>query len=340
MRKSQNPRRKHATASKEIDEKIEAKQKVLASLFAPKKANCDSPPKSKLTRITTGQFSPDEEVIWGRYFSVKAKEYLCKTEPEQNPGLLSEIRQARSDIICYYLSQAGNFADLFDRYQMPHYSLTEPADLKQAAYKGLIDAVDAYDPYRGVSFMSFARLRIKGAMLDLLRDMQEYPRSISENRRILKKLIEPLKQKLSRNPNPEDIILEYGEQYRPMLEDRLMFSGVFNQVKQKQTNGATVNGYDSDHHDADYVIDAMQTRQESCNAMNMGRIEKEEEILSCIQDQELRLIIRFYYFHGMTNKKVAKVIGKSLSTTVNRHKMAIEFLKKKFTLEDFKELIK
>jgi RNA polymerase sigma factor for flagellar operon FliA len=332
MRKSQNPRRKHATTLQEIDEKIEAKHRKLASLFAPKQAACDPPAKFKLTRITTGQFSQDEEVIWGRYFSLKSREHL--------EDVTSEIRQARSDIICYYLSQAGNFANLFDRYQMPHYSLTEPADLEQAAYKGLIDAVDAYDPYRGVSFMSFARLRIKGAMLDLLREMQEYPRSISENRRTLKKLIEPLKQKLARNPNVEDVIAEYGEQYRQMLEDRLMFSGVFNQVKQKQVNGTPVNGFDSDYHDADYVIDATQTRQESNNAMNMGRIEKEEEILAHIKDQELRLIVRFYYFHGMTNKKVSGIIGKSLSTTVNRHKMALEFLKSKFTLEEFKELIK
>lgn len=345
MRKPQSPQSKHKSASDEISEKIEVRLRKLASLFKSKSPQvgcelCEKKPAQpapanqppRITRITTGQFSPKEEILWGKFLALQQKS-VSQSVPEQL------IRQARSDIICFYLPQASNFADLFDRYQMPHYSLTEAGDLRQAAYKGLIEAVDAYDPMRGVNFMSFARLRIRGAMLDALREMQEYPRSIAEGRRLLRNLIEPLKQKLACNPTIEDIVAEYGEQYRPMLEDKLMFSGVFNQVKQKQING-TPTGYDTDYHDADYVIDATQTRQESKIQMNLSRIEKEESILAQIPDQELRLIIRFYYFFGMTNKQVSLIIGKSVSTTVNRHKMALQFLKDKFTLETFQELIR
>jgi len=45
----------------------------------------------------------------------------------------------------------------------------EQTDLVSEGTLGLIEAVDAFDPERGVSFKTFAYLRIKGKMLDYLR---------------------------------------------------------------------------------------------------------------------------------------------------------------------------
>src|ERR1700756_1210347 len=42
-------------------------------------------------------------------------------------------------------------------------------DLRQAGCIGLIQALDGYDPSHGASFETYARLRIRGAMLDELR---------------------------------------------------------------------------------------------------------------------------------------------------------------------------
>src|SRR5438094_5627572 len=53
-------------------------------------------------------------------------------------------------------------------------------DLLQAGFLGLLEAAHAYDPARGVSFLSYARPRIMGAMLDLLGSAD--PRSKRERR--------------------------------------------------------------------------------------------------------------------------------------------------------------
>ena len=46
-------------------------------------------------------------------------------------------------------------------------------DMSSAAILGLIDAVDRFEPGRGVPFEAYARLRIRGAMIDELRRLDE-----------------------------------------------------------------------------------------------------------------------------------------------------------------------
>ena len=52
-------------------------------------------------------------------------------------------------------------------------------DLESAALIGLIDAVDRFEPARGVPFEGYASLRIRGAVLDEVRRVDERPRSAS-----------------------------------------------------------------------------------------------------------------------------------------------------------------
>jgi RNA polymerase sigma factor for flagellar operon FliA len=49
-------------------------------------------------------------------------------------------------------------------------------DVESAAIIGLIDAVDRYDPDRGVPFEGYAGLRIRGAILDELRRLDDRTR--------------------------------------------------------------------------------------------------------------------------------------------------------------------
>lgn len=52
----------------------------------------------------------------------------------------------------------------------------ERDDLLQAGLVGLLHAVDRYDPTRGVPFTNYASRRIRGAMIDLLRQREGLPR--------------------------------------------------------------------------------------------------------------------------------------------------------------------
>ena len=67
------------------------------------------------------------------------------------------------------------------RMRVPTGALLGRDDVESAALIGLIDAVDRYDPARGVPFEGYAGLRIRGAILDELRRVDD--RSRGERRR-------------------------------------------------------------------------------------------------------------------------------------------------------------
>ena len=63
------------------------------------------------------------------------------------------------------------------RMRVPTNALTGRDDIESAALVGLINAVDRYDPDRGVPFEGYAGLRIRGAILDELRRVDDHTRS-------------------------------------------------------------------------------------------------------------------------------------------------------------------
>ena len=67
------------------------------------------------------------------------------------------------------------------RMRVPTGALVGRDDLESAALVGLIDAVDRYDPARGIPFEGYASRRIRGAVIDELRRVDE--RSRADRRR-------------------------------------------------------------------------------------------------------------------------------------------------------------
>jgi RNA polymerase sigma factor for flagellar operon FliA len=73
-------------------------------------------------------------------------------------------------------------------------------DLYSAGLIGLLQALRNYNPACGNSFETYARVRVRGAMLDELRRMDWVPRTIHEKARKLKSVMATLEQKLGRTP--------------------------------------------------------------------------------------------------------------------------------------------
>lgn len=57
----------------------------------------------------------------------------------------------------------------------------EVDDLIQAGMIGLLEAIERFDPQKGVKFKTFAEIRVRGAMLDELRARDWIPRSVRDN---------------------------------------------------------------------------------------------------------------------------------------------------------------
>ncbi|MCL6614847.1 MAG: sigma-70 family RNA polymerase sigma factor, partial [Firmicutes bacterium] len=83
-------------------------------------------------------------------------------------------------------------------------------DLVSFGIFGLIDAIEKYDPDRGIKFETYAISRIKGAIIDELRSIDWVPRSIRFKARELEKTYMVLENELKRLPTDEEVAQHMG----------------------------------------------------------------------------------------------------------------------------------
>jgi RNA polymerase sigma factor for flagellar operon FliA len=83
-------------------------------------------------------------------------------------------------------------------------------DLVHFGVLGLMDAARKYEPDRAIQFKTYAELRIKGAIVDGLRDLDWMPRSLRRRKRDLDQASHILEQKLGRAPSREELAAHLG----------------------------------------------------------------------------------------------------------------------------------
>lgn len=81
----------------------------------------------------------------------------------------------------------------------------EVDDLIQAGLLGLLDAVDRYDDSHGANFETYASQRIRGAMLDELREADWASRNVRRAGRQIEEAMHILEQRLGRPPSEQEI---------------------------------------------------------------------------------------------------------------------------------------
>jgi RNA polymerase sigma factor for flagellar operon FliA len=95
-------------------------------------------------------------------------------------------------------------------------------DLRSAGLSGLIMAVHKYDPAQSATFVAFASLHIRGAVMDELRRMDWMSRGCREKAKRLKEVIATIEQRVGRPASEEEICSAMGltaEKYANLLED-------------------------------------------------------------------------------------------------------------------------
>ncbi len=106
------------------------------------------------------------------------------------------------------------------RLGLPPTSLLDAEDFVSYGMIGLLNAIDRFDPARGVRFEAFATPRIRGAVIDQLRVLNWLPRSSISRLRQIEKTLAILQQRLERPATDEEAATEMGvtvERYRQML---------------------------------------------------------------------------------------------------------------------------
>lgn len=98
----------------------------------------------------------------------------------------------------------------------------EADDLIQVGMMGLMEALNRYEEMPGAQFETYAQQRIRGAMLDELRQLDWLPRGARRNMRQIEAAVNALQQRLGRSPTEKEIAGELRvtiEGYHQMLLD-------------------------------------------------------------------------------------------------------------------------
>src|SRR5690242_11478055 len=83
-------------------------------------------------------------------------------------------------------------------------------DLIHAGVLGLFDAVTKYDSHKNVAFHAYAKHRIKGAILDSLRDLDWASRDMRKRQKQVEQISRDLTAKLDRQPTESEMADEMG----------------------------------------------------------------------------------------------------------------------------------
>jgi RNA polymerase sigma factor for flagellar operon FliA len=199
-------------------------------------------------------------------------------------------------------------------------------DLEGAGVRGLIQSLEGFDPNRGIRFESYASTRIRGAMLDGLREYDWLPRSLRTKSKDLERAFEACECRLGGLPEEDDVAAEMGlslEEYRQMLEEVGSL-----QLVSLDSEPAGSDGEGSFH---DVIADT------ECEDP-LYHLEQEEErsrVLAWLQDlpDQMRRVTVLYYYEELTLKEIGQVMNLSESRVCQIHSAAIHSLKARLAQE-------
>ena len=195
-------------------------------------------------------------------------------------------------------------------------------DLIQVGMIGLAEALSRFEATQGVQFETFASQRIRGAMLDELREGDWMSRSSRKSQKDIEQALHRLEQRLGRSPFESEIAAELGmalADYQSLLGK---VRGTQLVYLEDMTHGQDEEEGFLERHVADAGADPMaMLRDQRLRSALVAAIkalpEREQHIMG------------MYYEHDMNLKEIAAVIGVTESRVCQLHSQAIARLRAK-----------
>jgi RNA polymerase sigma factor for flagellar operon FliA len=198
-------------------------------------------------------------------------------------------------------------------------------DLVHAGILGLIDAVDKFDAAKNVQLKSYARFRIRGAILDSLRQMDWSPRHLRRQARQIETATRDLAAELGHAPSEIEIAERLGiklEEFQHLLGDL------------RGLDLGSIHGQ-SDDGGAEEDIAAVATRPEEDPFQTTFRSEIRTLLSQAIEelDGKERQVLALYYLEELTMKEVAVILDVGESRISQIHTAALIRLRSRLNVK-------
>lgn len=192
-------------------------------------------------------------------------------------------------------------------------------ELVSAGTMGLFDALNNYDPNKGVKFKTYATYRIKGAMLDDLRRMDWAPRSVRRDVHRIETALNDAWNRYGREPSDTETAREMGvdlNKYFKMLQD--VQGATLLSLNDKGAEGAQSN-LDRMAADNPSPLEEFQKKElKHVLAAVLRKLSKREQ-----------MVMSLYYYDELMLKEIAAVLGVTESRVSQIHSKVILSLRSK-----------
>ena len=241
----------------------------------------------------TATVNPTAQELWRRY--------------HQQPDADSE-----NALIEKYLSLVASIAA---RLAMTLPEHVDQDDLYSSGLVGLLQALRNYDPSCGASFETYARTRVRGAMLDELRKMDWVPRTVHEKARKIQAAMAQLEQKLGRVPTEAQMAralnLSAAEYGKLLTEIRPAAFVCLDTVSSEDDTGD--------------LYEVVANSAEESPLEQISQRELKQVILDRLKElpEMQRKVLALYYGEELHLREIAEVVGLTESRICQIHAQAI-----------------
>jgi RNA polymerase sigma factor for flagellar operon FliA len=190
------------------------------------------------------------------------------------------------------------------------------ADVVSEGRMGMMAAIDAFDPDKGVKFQTFCAPRIIGAIMDWLREIDWVPRM---DRAIAKK-IEAVRRAIEAETGTLPSDEKLAEAMDMDIEEFRRLAG--RATHRKQISMSALEGPDGESGPS-VTMEAPHTETPAT------RLQREllRDVITRGLSAEERQIIVLYYYEGLTMREIGEVLGLSESRVSQMHKALLQRLK-------------
>jgi RNA polymerase sigma factor for flagellar operon FliA len=191
----------------------------------------------------------------------------------------------------------------------------EVDDLVHAGILGLFDAATKFNPEKQVAFSSYAKHRIKGAILDSLRQLDWASRDMRRRHKQVEAATRELAATLQRNPTEAEVAQKLGmdvERWRSMMLD----------LRNVGLISASTRGNEGE----DLPAPDFPTKPESHPDSICAR-EQLRSVLGVAMKtlpERYQKVVMLYYTNEMTMKEIGNILGINESRVSQIHKSALE----------------
>ena len=187
-------------------------------------------------------------------------------------------------------------------------------DLVHAGVLGLFDAASKYNPDKKVVFHSYAKYRIKGAILDSLRQLDWASRDLRKRQKMVEAINRELTEKLKRTPTELEVAEKMGvglDRWRRMV------------LELRTVGLISASTYSSDRESGTPEFPAAAASQPDSMCAREQLREVPAVAVRTLPERYQRVVL-LYYTKEMTMKEIGGILGINESRVSQIHKTALE----------------